>query len=145
LAVDTTRLPAGPKGILGIICTDGFNSTRSTVRIDLRNPLAIEYTNPRDGETGVSFIVTIYVTFRRDIKASSINEKTFKALEKGIQEIPGRISYDRETNTAVFIQKNMLRPHTTYTARVTADIEDTVGNKLGTDYEWTFTIGPGPD
>jgi hypothetical protein len=145
LVVDTTRLAASKQGVLGIVCTDGFNTTKSTVRIDLKNPLAIEYTNPGEGETDVSFITIIYIKFRSDIKADTLNKKTFKVLDKESQEIPGRMSYDRKTHTAVFVPRDTLRPLTKYTTRVVADIEDTAGNKLGTDYEWTFTTGPGPN
>jgi len=89
--------------------------------------------------------VTLYVKFRSDLKASTLNEGTFTVLEKGIHEVPGRISYRRNARTAVFIPENTLKPLTEYTARISADVEDVAGNKLRIDYEWTFTTGPQPD
>lgn len=145
LTVDTTRLPSGRDALFGIRCTDGFNTTRSTVRVKIINPLTIEYTTPAGGEAGVSRLVTLYVKFRSDLKASTLNEGTFTVLEKGIHEVPGRISYRRNARTAVFIPENTLKPLTEYTARISADVEDVAGNKLRIDYEWTFTTGPQPD
>jgi hypothetical protein len=131
--------------MLGIVCTDGFNTTRSTVRVVLSVPLKVLNTRPNDKDTDVTLEPYLFVIFGSNIKESTINKNSFLLLEKGVNAVPGKVSYISDLHRATFVPKNRLKPNTSYTARIVAGgIEDTAGNILETNYDWTFTTGSNP-
>ncbi len=141
IALDTAILSSSQSTMLCVVCTDGFNTTRSIVNVVISTSLKILNTLPNDKDTDVTLKPYLYVLFGSNVKESSINEKTFLLLEKGVNAVAGKVSYIDNIMRATFVPENRLKPNTSYTARIVAGIEDAAGNKLGADYEWAFTTG----
>ncbi|OGW17983.1 MAG: hypothetical protein A3G93_05190 [Nitrospinae bacterium RIFCSPLOWO2_12_FULL_45_22] len=141
LRLDTTTLSPALSAILAIVCTDGFNTTRSMVNVAIRGPLKILNTFPNDMDTNVSLKPYLFVIFGNHIKEGSLNKKSFLLLEKGINPVSGEVSYIADIMRATFVPEEQLKPNTSYTARIIAGVEDTAGNILETNYDWAFTTG----
>lgn len=105
-------------------------------------------TNPVDGATSVSSAGAVMARFSEPVDPASVTQATFLVGPGGGASIPGGIvSYDPGSVTATFALPpgQEFENNGTYTARLTADIADPVGNHLATDVVWTFTVEPFPD
>lgn len=100
-------------------------------------PPAILSTTPGNGAT-FSNDNPVVVTFSKEMDASTINSSTFK-----IDGVKGTITYSGKT--ASFMPTDDLAPHGRYTATLTKEVKDTAGNRLASDYIWSFTIGDASD
>jgi hypothetical protein len=137
--LDTAIFAPSSHIILGIICTDGFNTVRSEVDIIVRNPVKVQYVIPYDNEKNVTLTPTIYVRFTNYVKENQINEKAFVLFERGSGYIKGDVFYDPDSRIGKFIPRNPLKPDTSYTVRLSSEIEDKNANTLMLDYLWSFT------
>ena len=144
IVLNTTILSSSQSTMLCIVCTDGFNTTRSIVNVVLSTSLKILNTLPNDKDTDVTLKPYLFVLFDSSINESNINEDSFLLLEKGENPVEGEVSYISDLRRATFVPKNRLKPNTSYTARIVAGIEDTAGNRLEINYDWTFTTGAMP-
>ena len=106
-------------------------------------PPDIITTNPIKDATGVPVTNTIIARFSEKMAASSINDSTFK-LNSGGTPVSGSVAYDTGTWSADLRPAGILLYSTTYTATLTADIEDMAGNKMESVYEWMFTTEDRP-
>lgn len=95
---------------------------------------------PSDGAINVLVDSDIIVTF-----VDEINPITLETTSFYITGVAGSISYDYDTKTATFTPTTDLNYETTYTATVTTNVEDLMGNSFPADYTWSFTTGPAPD
>jgi len=104
-----------------------------------------DLTVPLDGAIDIPLDTVVSATFDEDINPSTLSTDTFKLL-KGAVEVEGSVSYDALTKTGTFTPDVNLDPSTDYTARLTAGIEDTIGNATTSPYyEWTFRTEEGVD
>lgn len=102
-------------------------------------PPDISATNPIKDATGVPVTNTITARFSEMMAASSINDSTFK-LNSGATPVSGSVVYDNGRRSADLRPSSILLSYsTTYTATLTADIEDMAGKKMESAYEWRFT------
>jgi len=102
-------------------------------------------TVPANGATEVAKDTVVSATFDEDVEPSTLSTDTFKLLD-GAAEVEGSVVYSAATKTATFTPDSDLDPSTVYTARLTAGIEDTIGNATTSPYyEWTFTTEAGVD
>lgn len=141
-SVDTTLFPSGRAILFRVLCTDGFNTASSFIRVSVSNPRKSFETFPFDGETHVDLRPTISIRFPDPVKKENISERTFQVLRNGTNAVPGEILYDDTSHEAFFILSDSLDPLTRYTVRIAADAEKVEGAGIGPGYEWTFTTGP---
>ena len=125
-----------------ILCSDGFNTAESFVRVLVVDTLSIRSTtSPKDVNSPIE------VAFNRTkIDKDSIKKESFLILDafQGDRPIEGDTSlnclgYDCRL---VFKPKDPLELNTVYHAQVSADIKDVAGNVLGNVYNrrWSFIV-----
>ena len=102
----------------------------------------VSSTVPLNGAVGVPIGNKLSVTFSEAMDPATINTTTF-TLKQGTTVIAGTVVY--AGLTAVFTPASNFEPSTTYTARITAGVENLAGNSLASDYVWTFTTGAAAD
>lgn len=94
--------------------------------------------------TAVPINATLQVTFDRDMKTDTFNGN-FILLDALDNQVPGVITYNSGTKTAVFAPANPLSYETTYVATLKAQISDMLGNLLGVDFTFSFITSPASD
>jgi len=102
----------------------------------------VSFTTPVNGDTGVALNKKIAVTFSESMKPSTITKRTF-TLMKVTKRVSGKVTYVGVT--ATFKPAKKLATNTEYTATITTKVKYLAGNKLASDYVWSFTTGSGPD
>jgi len=95
-------------------------------------------TSPSNNSTNVPVTTALTATFSEKMALSSINISTF-TVSNGSTSVSGSVTYDLDTMEATFIPSGSLSYSTTYTATITTDVEDMAGNRMQTDYSWSFT------
>src|ERR1051325_7681287 len=113
-------------------------------------PLAptVSFTVPANGATGVAINAKIAVTFSEAMNPATIHRGTVALKQdgphgRGGPEVIGTVSYTGVT--ATFTPAGNLAPNTAYTATVRRSVKDLAGDKLDSDFDWTFTTGATPD
>jgi len=96
----------------------------------------VNSTNPASDATDVAINQKITVTFSEAMKHSTINKNTF-TLTQGTKRVPGKVTYAGVT--ATFKSAKKLATNTQYTATITTKAKDRAGNKLASNYIWSFT------
>lgn len=125
-----------------ILCSDGFNTTESSVKVLVPGALSIRSTtSPKDVNSPIE------VAFNRTkINKDDINKESFLLLDafQGDGPIEGDINlncleYDCKL---VFKPKNPLELNTLYHAQVAAEVKDIAGNVLGNVHNrrWSFIV-----
>jgi Ice-binding-like/Bacterial Ig-like domain len=104
---------------------------------------------PSDGVSGACPNARITATFSQAMTASSINATTFTVIVAGAAAVPGQVSYDAASKTAIFTPSATLAMNTLYTATITTGAKNASGNAIASNVVWNFTTGsavcqPGP-
>jgi hypothetical protein len=107
-------------------------------------PLTIVSINPDDGATGVEVTSLITATFSKPIISSSVSTSTFTLKDSAGNSIPGAVTADSTAAIATFTPSSPLAFSTSFTARVTTDVQDQDGNHLTSTKQWSFTTGAAP-
>lgn len=95
-------------------------------------------TDPNDNDIGVVLNKTIMARFNMQMNGNSFLPANF-IVELGGNTIAGSISY---VGTEAFFQPSVnLLPNSIYTATIKADVKNTFGTSMLSDYTWTFTTG----
>ena len=84
-----------------------------------------------------NFVATnrlIYVTFSRDMDASTINTETFQ-----VSGLSGAVRYDAANRMAYFTPGSLMQPSTTYTVTLSKDIKAANGYAMPIPYVFKFT------
>jgi|HubBroStandDraft_6_1064221.scaffolds.fasta_scaffold08244_1 ketosteroid isomerase-like protein len=110
-------------------------------------PPAVTSTVPASGATNVPLNQKVAATFNTPMTASTITAAgTFTlATTTGGTAVPGAVTYDSSSNTAIFAPTAALTASTQYTATVTTAAQSTSGNALPANYVWSFTTGTAPN
>ena len=104
---------------------------------------------PPSSASGACPNTLVTVTFSKAMKASSINSTSYTLSGPGSVAVPGLVTYDAASHTAIFTPSATLALNTVYTATVTTAAVDLSGNALASDMVSSFTTGsttcqPGP-
>ena len=118
--------------------TWSFTTNTSTDLI----PPTVTVTTPANSAIGVAFNNPVVITFSEPIDQTSITALTFM-VRQGTTNVPGTIT--TTATTATFTPTTNFLPATQYTATITAGAKDVAGNKLGSDYTFSFTTASSPD
>src|SRR3989339_92101 len=102
---------------------------------DVANP-SVSSTSPSNGDVDFSVNGTVSATFNEDMDGTTINDTTFK-ISAGGNNISGIVSYSNKV--ATFTPSTALSSKTIYTATIMSSVEDLAGNKMASDYSWSFT------
>jgi hypothetical protein len=101
-------------------------------------PPALTSTSPDADENDVPVDTNIQITFSEPMDALSLHASSF-VVEDGVgNNIEGDISLSGPTSF-IFNPSSNLSYDTLYQATVTADVMDSAGNNLVSDYIWSFT------
>jgi hypothetical protein len=106
-------------------------------------PPAVTATDPANGATNVPLNQKVSATFNTPMTASTITAAgTFAvAIAGGGAAVPGAVTYDSASSTAIFTPTAALTASTQYTATVTTAAKSSQGNALPANYVWSFTTG----
>jgi len=104
---------------------------------------AVTSTVPSNGATNVPLNQKVAATFNTPMTASTITAAgTFTlATTTGATAVPGTVTYDSSSNTAIFTPTAALAASTQYTATMTTAAKSVPGNALLANYVWSFTTG----
>jgi len=111
-------------------------------RDDKVAPVVI-FTTPSYGTQGVPNNIIVTVTFDEAMDPDTLNDMTF-TVETSIAE-SGVVAYLPEHNMAMWTPTFGLYNNTLYTGRLSRDIRDASGNRLQSEYTWTFRTGSASD
>ena len=103
-------------------------------------PLGVIFTSPAALATNVSVNKRPTATFNKAMDPATLTDLTF-TLAQGQTPVPGIVSYDPATNTAMLSPLAPLAISTVYTATITTGAKDTRGGALPANNVWTFTTG----
>jgi S-layer protein (TIGR01567 family) len=112
-------------------------TTASDTTVDNIKPTVNE-TNPGNVDTDIDITADITVTFSEKMNVSTLDNNSFY-VKNSSDKILGIVTYDSFTKNATFDPKEDLDYNTTYTATVTTDVTDLVGNGLNENETWSFT------
>ena len=96
---------------------------------------------PPSSASGACPNTLVTVTFSKAMKASSINSTSYTLSGPGSVAVPGLVTYDAASHTAIFTPSATLALNTVYTATVTTAPVDLSGNALASDMVSSFTTG----
>jgi ketosteroid isomerase-like protein len=106
-------------------------------------PPKISFTTPAGGRTNVPLNQEIAATFNTSMNSSTITATGTFTLEvtSGGAAVPGTVTYDAASNTAILAPTGALAASTQYTATVATAAQSAPGTALATNYVWSFTTG----
>ena len=78
--------------------------------------------------------------FNKKINPKTINETSFTVTGTSAV-VAGTVTYSDADSTATFTASSKFADNTTFTARITTDVKDLMGNALQADYVWVFSTG----
>ena len=104
----------------------------------------VTFTSPPNLATNVPLNQKISATFNAQMNpATIIATGTFTmAVTGGGALVPGTVTYDATSNTAVLAPNVALAANTQFTASVTTAAQSAQGSALAADFVWSFTTGP---
>jgi hypothetical protein len=105
---------------------------------DLTAP-TVTSTDPVDQAIEVPLNKQVIAVFDKQIDAATVTNASFTLMD-GTNPVSGSVSATNGT-TVRFIPSADLSGSTTYTATLTTQITDLVGNPLAANYIWSFTTG----
>ena len=106
-------------------------------------PPSITAVSPASGASGVSLITSVSATFNEAVAPASVNASTITLSNTLGGSVPGSVSYNPVSLTAVLTPAAPLALATTYTATVkggAGGVTDLAGNVLPSNLLWSFTI-----
>ncbi len=134
----TATITTGAKDPTGAPLAANFVWTFTT-----EPPPAVTATVPAGGATNVPLNQKIAATINTPMNSSSITATgTFTlAVAGGGAAVPGTVTYDAASNTAIFAPISALAANTQFTATVTTAAQSAEGSALTSNYVWSFTTG----
>jgi len=134
----TATITTGAKDPAGVGLAANYVWTLTTA-----SPPKVSFTTPAGGRTNVPVNEKIAATFNAPMNASTITATGTFTLEvtSGGAAVPGAVTYDASSNTAILAPTGALAASTQYTATVTTAAQSAPGTALAANYFWSFTTG----
>ncbi|MGH9690971.1 MAG: Ig-like domain-containing protein, partial [Candidatus Acidiferrales bacterium] len=134
----TATITTGAKDPSGVGLTANYVWTFTTAMAP-----KISFATPAGGGTNIPINQTIAATFNTPMNASTITATGTFTLEvtSGGAAVPGAVTYDGASNTAILAPAGALAASTQYTATVTTAAQSAPGIALAANYVWNFTTG----
>jgi hypothetical protein len=124
--------------IIGAGCSDPDKSVTASQGV---TPPTVLAAVPPTGATGACPDTLIIATFSEAMNPATINTTTFTVTDPSAVAVPGQVTYDATSETAIFTPTSGLALNTVYTATITTGAMDMFGNNLASNFTWTFTTG----
>ena len=134
----TATITTGAKDPTGNPIAANYVWTFNTAPIPM-----VTSTVPANGAINVPLNQKISATFSSPMSASTITAAgTFAVtVTTGGAAVPGALTYDAASNTAIFAPTAALTANTEYTGTITTAAQSSAGNALAANYVWSFTTG----
>lgn len=131
----------------GVSVATGETTTAGTITMvytgnDVTPPV-VTATSPSGDAAGVPVTSVITATFSEKLAASSIDSTSF-TVKKGATFVSGSIVYDEANRRVVFLPSDNLSYTSSYTVTLTINIGDMAGNKMESNYAWSFSTEDPP-
>jgi ketosteroid isomerase-like protein len=136
----TATITTGAKDPAGVGLTANYVWTFATTSAP-----KISSTTPASGRTNVPLNQKIAATFNAPMNSSTITAAgtlTLNVTSGGVV-VPGVVTYDAASSTAILAPAGALAASTQYTATVTTAAQSAPGIALPTNHVWSFTTGIG--
>jgi methionine-rich copper-binding protein CopC len=104
-------------------------------------PLSISSTSPANGATNVSLAPTIEIAFNEPLDPATVGPASF-TLANGSSALPATVAYNSTANLVTLTLAGVLRPQTTYTVTVMAQVRNLAQSPLNAAYKFSFTTVP---
>lgn len=130
--------------IVTLAACDGGNGTiddNTTVVASL----AVTSTAPASGSTTAGIDTKIVAVFNRAMMSDTITQTSFKLQSSGGTDVVGPVTYNADTQTAIFTPNGGLSPSTLYTATITTAVKGETNTALLNSFVWTFTTAATTD
>ncbi|HVD61166.1 MAG TPA: Ig-like domain-containing protein, partial [Gemmatimonadaceae bacterium] len=124
---------------VGLTSEQSVESATSAITIPDVTAPTVTATNPLNGATAIARAATISATFSEPIDQATLTTTTFALKTSGGTTISGAVTYNSATKTAVFTPSGPLPNATTFTATLTTGVKDVPGNRLASDFSFSFT------
>jgi Ice-binding-like/Bacterial Ig-like domain len=136
--VFTGTITTGAQSTRGIGLLADYIWTFSTV-----TQPQVTSTNPANGAINVPINQKITATFNEPMNAATILAPLTFTVKPflGGPNVPGTVTYDAASDTAIFTPTANLSVTTKFTATITTAAQDPAGKALANDYVWTFMTG----
>ncbi len=122
--------------LIGALSACGGSDSGDGRPDDTLDPM-VDTESPTDTSTEVLTNTTVTVSFTEAMDRTTLTPSTF-TLTAG-SAVPGDVSYDSNTFTAVFTPAVPLAADTLYTAEILPSVTDKAGNGLVAGLFWSFT------
>lgn len=122
-------------GVLSDVSAETPAATITTTDV---TPPVVSAHSPPSNFVGASTAATATATFNELMDSTTINASTF-ILKVGSTPIAGAVTYNATTRVATFTPNPGLPSGSTITATITTGAKDLAGNRLATDFSWSFT------
>jgi hypothetical protein len=99
--------------------------------------------SPPDNALEVAIDIPVTAIFSEALDSSTLTTSNYY-LMNGPTVIPGRVTYDRTSNTLKFTPSNKLAYNTIYVATIKANVKSTSGQLMTDSYTWSFTTVEDP-
>ena len=139
--VYTATITTGAKDLAGNALTNDYVWSWTTSSSTDINPPTVIITSPTNTATDVALNQTVNATFSEALDPLTVITPNFTMIGPGGTAVTGTIAYVAASKIASFTPTSNLTPNTTYTNTVTVGFRDLAGNRLATNYVWTFTTG----
>jgi hypothetical protein len=113
---------------------------KSSVAPGLTSPTVIAVAPPI-GAAGACPNTIVTATFSEAMNPATINTSTFTLTGPNNASVPGQVTYNAGSNTAIFTPSASLALGTMYTATMTTGAKDAFGNALASNFVWGFATG----
>ena len=100
-------------------------------------PVRIQYTNPREGNTGVPLMIYIRISFNTDMNVESVIS-AFKMVDSELRDVTGDFVWS-SAREMKFYPNSTLAPKEEYTVTIDATASDAKGARLPEPYQFSFT------
>lgn len=124
---------------IGLASEQSAESSTSVITVPDVTAPAVTSTNPANGGTGVALASTVSATFSEAIDPSTLNATTFILRTSGGAALPGIVSYNATTRVALLTPSAALPNASSLTATITTGVKDLAGNRLATDFLFSFS------
>ena len=103
---------------------------------DINRP-SVSTVSPAEDSASAVITANVSATFDRAMDANTINTTTFVVTGPS-GDLAGAVSYDTDTDTAIFEPASELEVGESYTASIARTVRDTLGRTLDAAFIWRF-------
>ncbi|HUQ19901.1 MAG TPA: Ig-like domain-containing protein [Gemmatimonadaceae bacterium] len=124
---------------VGLTSDQSVDDAASAITVPDVTAPTVTSSSPSHGSTNVPLASTITATFSEPMDAITVNATNFILKTSGGTAIPALVTYNATTRTALLTPSTALPSASPLTATITTGIKDVAGNRLASDFSFSFT------